>query len=82
MPLFCPVWPNSAFLHRVAVTSRTPLIPAGTVLAFAGVVAAVDGAPVDAVAPFVEDEVAVPHGAIVVVAHEAVSKFLIRPNSL
>ena len=44
---------------------------AGLVPAVGGVVTAVVGAAG-----------AVPHGAIVDVAHEAVSKFLMRPNSL
>ena len=34
------------------------------------------------VADFDEGAGAVPHGAIVVEAHDAVSKFLMRPNSL
>ena len=34
------------------------------------------------VADFDGDAGTVPHGAIVVVAHDAVSKFLMRPNSL
>ena len=46
--------------------------------ATAGLVPAV-GAVVTAV---VAAAGAVPHGAMVVVAHDAVSKFLIRPNSL
>ena len=44
----------------------------------AGIVASVVGV----VADFEGDTGADPHGAIVVVAHDAVSRFLIRPNSL
>ena len=49
----------------------------------AGIVEAVVDAIVEAVEPVVEGgTAAVPHGAIVAAAHEAVSKFLMRPNSL
>ena len=43
-----------------------------------GMVASVIGV----VADFDGDADAVPHGAMVVVAHDAVSRFLMRPNSL
>ena len=95
-PLYCPVWPNSAFLHRTGVTSGAPLTPAGTVVTTevvttgaivvtdvtAGLVAAVTGAMVPSVEPEPDEDGADPHDATVAVAHEAVSKFLIRPNSL
>ena len=49
----------------------------------AGIVVAVVVAMVVAVEPDVEGgTAAVPHGAIVAEAHDAVSKFLMRPNSL
>ena len=37
---------------------------------------------IDVVADFDGGTAAVPHGAIVAEAHDAVSKFLMRPNSL
>ena len=96
-PLYCPVWPNSAFLHRTGITSGAPLTPAGTVVTTgvvttgaivvtdvtAGLVAAVTGAMVPSVEPEPDvDDGAYPHGATVVDTQEVVSKFLIRPNSL
>ena len=71
-------------MHRTRFTSRTPLTPAGANVvadATTGVVAL--SALEEADEPDVDEEAgAVPHGATVVVAHDAVSKFLMRPNSL
>jgi hypothetical protein len=51
--------------------------------ATAGLVVTVVAALVVTVKPEVDGEAeALPHGATVTVAHDAVSRFLIRPNSL
>jgi hypothetical protein len=83
-------------LHRTGFTSRTPLTTPGTAVTTEvaiGVVATGANVEADATAGMVSSVIgvvadfdgaagAVPHGAMVVVAHDAVSKFLMRPNSL
>jgi len=64
-----------------AVLTTGPVVATGANVeadATAGMVSSVIGV----VADFDGAAGAVPHGAMVAVAHEAVSKFLMRPNSL